>query len=571
MILAVFALVLLSSWQYALAAAAVVWAWHAYRALRMRPPAALAKRCAVVVGGDMARSPRMQYHACSLRRMGHSHFRTVALVGLDFGNRLCAQLEHEPHLGVIVDRSRLLTPPVVPAFVSQLGWIGTTVFRVAAFLCSFAVTLFGVVSPILVEVGGGGGDVLLERCDVLIVQTPPAVPWVPLVLVAVYVRHAADLLWFHTVLRPVLFSAYTAKRASLLKKIFYPRRAAVVVDWHNLGYTLLETDRRPSFLVAAYRLCEQHLCGWGDFNITVSCAMRKQLTNTIPLLKSSTFGLDPTKIRVLYDCAPDFFRPCSQELFLSQAAAQEPELAAPGAIPPWIADRSGRGLTVVSSTSWTSDDDYTCVIEALKKVDRALCTNTLLQDACLWVVVTGKGATRAVFEKQLQSTVFVSGRVAVTTVYFQSYARYAMMLGAADIGLCVHRSSSGLDLPMKCVDMFGCGLPVVALDYPALSELVTEETGWLFRDDEGLAKILLSSLLEFAALWSAADTSYGDDVAGVPPSPSNNVRLQQQRRRRPRGISERSQKVLAKHSRRWDDAWDTAVRPIVLQLASEGE
>jgi beta-1,4-mannosyltransferase len=66
-----------------------------------------------------------------------------------------------------------------------------------------------------------------------------------------------------------------------------------------------------------------------------------------------------------------------------------------------------------------------------------------------------------------------------------------VLLSLCDIGVCLHYSSSGLDLPMKVVDMFGAGIPVLAINYETLNELLKHnKNGLIFNNAEELTKQL---------------------------------------------------------------------------------
>ncbi|KAK8128826.1 glycosyl transferase group 1 [Apiospora sp. TS-2023a] len=65
-------------------------------------------------------------------------------------------------------------------------------------------------------------------------------------------------------------------------------------------------------------------------------------------------------------------------------------------------------------------------------------------------------------------------------------------LSCADLGVCLHMSSSGVDLPMMVVNMFGSGQPVAAYaNYECFGELVKEGVnGCGFETTDELAATL---------------------------------------------------------------------------------
>lgn len=74
----------------------------------------------------------------------------------------------------------------------------------------------------------------------------------------------------------------------------------------------------------------------------------------------------------------------------------------------------------------------------------------------LLVVVTGRGPLLAEYQARLRRLPL--RRCAVRTAWLAP-GDYPLLLGAADVGVCLHTSSSGLDLPMKVLPLasyFAC-------------------------------------------------------------------------------------------------------------------
>jgi len=145
-----------------------------------------------------------------------------------------------------------------------------------------------------------------------------------------------------------------------------------------------------------------------------------------------------------------------------------------------------RPFILVSCTSWTPDEDFQILLDALNAYDGAN-SNTLPR---LLVIITGKGPLKEYYLEKIND--MQCKRVKIVTAWLAA-EDYPKLLATADLGVSLHTSTSGLDLPMKIVDMFGCHLPVVAKRFSAIEELVTDgENGILFDTPQELKTALLS-------------------------------------------------------------------------------
>ncbi|MGE3275160.1 MAG: glycosyltransferase [Vicinamibacterales bacterium] len=277
----------------------------------------------------------------------------------------------------------------------------------------------------------------VPRPDLILVQTPPASPTLPV--------------------------AWLAARL---------RGARLVVDWHNLAHTVLAvktgTDHRA---VKALRRSERRWARRADGHLAVSAALAEWL--------SREAGVTAV---VLHDRPPAFFaRPDPAD-----AATLWTKLAAEHRLGP------RRLPLVVCPTSWTPDEDFDLLLEALERTERRLAERLGPGDASapsMAVILTGRGPMRPAFEARVARRPFV--HVAVRTAWLEP-AAYPVLVGSADLGLCLHRSSSGLDLPMKLADFRGAGVAVATFDYaPVLAEVLTPgHEGVTFNDPAGLTAIL---------------------------------------------------------------------------------
>ena len=120
--------------------------------------------------------------------------------------------------------------------------------------------------------------------------------------------------------------------------------------------------------------------------------------------------------------------------------------------------RKDRPKLIVSSTSWTEDEDFSILLKAIELYE----SQAKPSDPRLLFVITGNGPQKKFYQEKISQMKLEKTRI--VTAWLEA-SDYPLLLGSADLGVSLHTSSSGMDLPMKVVDMFGCGLPVCAISF----------------------------------------------------------------------------------------------------------
>lgn len=347
----------------------------------------------IIVLGDLGHSPRMCYHALSFSRLGY------------YVN-LCGYIESDPPLEVIDDINIETYPIEVVRNTTDLPYL--------LFAAKKITLQIFLLFSLLLEVRG---------CDYIMIQNPPSMPL--LLIVVLFIK-------------------------------LLSRRTKLIIDWHNLNYTILNLKfnnlRHP--LVRFLKLYEKYVGRFAWLNITVTSHMKRFLVEE--------FGFNLLSVVVVHD------RPASQFQPLTKSQHSKEEILSSHSLFEGVEGIENYKI-LVSATSFTPDEDFGILLDALKKYDSVPSSQS---SPPIFLVVTGKGPLKKQFLQKVLDLGFLK-KVIIRSAWLSS-EDYPMILSLADLGVSLHTSLSGIDLPMKIVDFFGVGVPVVSLSFPAIGELVKD-------------------------------------------------------------------------------------------------
>uniref|UniRef100_A0A7I4YDA2 Chitobiosyldiphosphodolichol beta-mannosyltransferase n=1 Tax=Haemonchus contortus TaxID=6289 RepID=A0A7I4YDA2_HAECO len=439
---------------------------------------------AVVVLGDIGRSPRMCYHAYSLATQ------------LDYDVNIVGYLDSTPH-PLIHNNPHIkyvaLSPPP-----DRLARLPEFLQLPLKFVWTFIVLSWALLFRV-------GWDVKL-----IFMQNPPALPTMFVCWMVSRLKSSKFVIDWHNYMWSILKDKSGIDQLTLprlvedgsegkdsnkdvvrRKNTREERDTAVVSSRRKRQNSAGEKKERKTFKRRYIEWIYRWEGAFGrraDAGLCVTRAMREDLQRA--------WGVHTA---VFYDRAPSCtFREFSlndkHELLLRLGLGTNGQVF--GAVPSEDATRftirdpssrqvhlrDDRPLLVISSTSWTPDEDFQILLDAAKKYNDVAAISRSSSPATrlpiITLIITGRGPLKEFYMEKIQR--MKMEYVEIHTPWLESQD-YPLMIATADLGVSLHTSTSGLDLPMKVVDMFGAGIPVLAKRFNCIGELVQDgRNGQLF-------------------------------------------------------------------------------------------
>lgn len=394
------------------------------------------KSVCIVVLGDIGRSPRMQYHAKSLTEEGYD----VNFVGYPgtqpispLQNNKCVTFSYLRQWNDIL---------FLPRFVNYL--LKAMFYAIQLLICLF----------------------FTQNPNYFLVQNPPSIP-------------SLSIVWFVSCIKGSTF----------------------IIDWHNYGYTILSLNvKNKSHPLVKFSKWYEGFFGYlSDKNLCVTNAMKHDLKSKWNVEANVLYDKPPSKFQEMKDkdVKQKLFCKLKSEGVFNDYEDEERTWDLISKLCGPIDEKHG-GETpsvVISSTSWTEDEDFSILLEALKFYEGKKSSKAGKDLPPLLCIITGKGPLKEHYKQIIRQLEFKN--ISIVTPWLSS-EDYPKVIASADLGICLHYSSSGLDLPMKVVDMFGCCLPVCAINFSCLNELVKhDKNGYVFNSSDDLADQIIELLTGF--------------------------------------------------------------------------
>jgi beta-1,4-mannosyltransferase len=295
----------------------------------------------------------------------------------------------------------------------------------------------------------------------------------------------------------------------LLPALFFYKVAfgiPVHVDVHNFGYTLFQTTNKR--LLAIMKALEIFFIRITSSKIYTVSRKMKQVVETTWRAKNVSVLYDQPNHRVF-----NKFSLTETHQFLLQieelkVSANETVATVKGNNS--IIEKSSSNLLFIVSSSWSADDNFPLLINAM-----ALYQRVQTQNVNLIFVFTGTGPLKSHYASILKSLQFKNIKIILQWFKTEDYPK---IVACADYGISLHDSTSGCDLPIKILDYFGCEVPAIAYYYTeTISELVVPfENGFLFTTEQDLCDIFTKIVSPgLSTKWKFSQKTWEKEWNGV--------------------------------------------------------